>query len=104
MNKLLTIIRQENNTRIFFFRSSLFFLDQDNIYRDAKLPHGQKNSTSEYERKTREQTERVIVRAQTGFVMEAPEVSQSSCWDQCGLYIVLFLIFILLFYFIFHSQ
>lgn len=41
MNKVLPIIRQENNTRKDFF-FPLFFLDQDNIYRDAKLPHCQK--------------------------------------------------------------
>lgn len=58
MNKVLPIIRQENNTRCFFFpSSSSLLLDQDNIYRDAKLPHCQKkkkkNSTSEYENNTR---------------------------------------------------
>lgn len=46
MNKVLPIIRQENNEILF---PPLSLLDQDNIYRDAKLPHCQKNSTSEYE-------------------------------------------------------
>lgn len=86
MNKVLPIIRQENNTgKDFFFPS--FLLDQDNIYRDAKLPHLSKNSTSEYENN---RTKKVIVRARTGFVMEAPEVSQVPVSDRCGLYIVLF--------------
>lgn len=72
VNKVLPIIRQENNTGKDFFFSS-FLLEQDNIYRDAKLPHLSKNSTSEYEHN---RTEKVIVRARTRFVMEAPEVSQ----------------------------
>lgn len=39
MNKVLPIIIQENNTGKDFLFFSSFLLDQDNIYRDAKLPH-----------------------------------------------------------------
>ena len=54
MNKVLPIIRQENNTkkRFFFFFYSSFLLDQDNIYRDAKLPHCQKKKIALQNMKT----------------------------------------------------
>lgn len=60
---------------MFFFSSSSssLLLDQDNIYRDAKLPHCQKKKIALQNMKTEE---RVIVKSLMRFVMEAPEVSQ----------------------------
>lgn len=82
--------RKITQEKIFFFSSLFFWIKTISIemqsYHTVKKKK-KKKSTSEYENNRRK---KVIVRAWTGFVMEAPEVSQIPGWDRCGLYIVLF--------------